>query len=243
MPIVYASTRRDVHAHIFCDAGSLRFFGLTAKLAETQKRGSPMGMFDTFHIQDCGRPLAIQSKQFAQVLGEYRLGDFVEFEQDSPTGVTAWIEGHKQDWRDPACPLEWVVILLVDGCFLDAYLTETEADARHAAEVMVKLWQSPERQTEAFKRHARDHYEARVRHQRALGQISALLSDYVEWEQSKAEGQDTSKGRFGFLRHDFDKENWDWALAKVLLRQEAYKEQVPAKYAVAAKLENATELE
>ena len=46
-----------------------------------------MGMFDTFHIQDRGRQLTVQSKQFAQVLGEYRLGDFVGFDQATPTGV------------------------------------------------------------------------------------------------------------------------------------------------------------
>lgn len=200
-----------------------------------------MGMFDTFHIQDRGRQLAVQSKQFAQVLGEYRLGDFVDFDQATPTGVTAWIEDHKQDWRDPASPQEWVVILLVDGCFLDAYVAETEADARQAADVMIKLWQSPERQAEALKRHAHDHYDARMRYRRTLEQISALLRDYAAWEQDKVEGKDTGERRFAFLRHDFDQEDWDWALAKLLLKQEAIKEHVPAKYAVAAKLD-ATEL-
>jgi hypothetical protein len=94
-----------------------------------------MGMFDTFHIRD--RRLAVQSKQFAQVPDDYHLGDFVSFEQATPRGVTAWIEDHKQDWLDPDCPLEWIVLPLVDGCFLDAYVTDTEADARRVADVMV----------------------------------------------------------------------------------------------------------
>jgi len=59
-----------------------------------------MGMFDTFHIQDCGRQLAVQSKQFAQVLGEYRLGDFVDFKQAVPSGVATWSVGHQQ-YRSP----------------------------------------------------------------------------------------------------------------------------------------------
>lgn len=108
-------------------------------------------MFDTFHIQDRGRQLAVQSKQCARVLDEYQLGDFVTFEQATPKGVTAWIEDHKQDWRAPAYPLEWIVPLLVDGCFLDTYVVNTEADARQVAEVMTKLWQSrgtPDRDTE-----------------------------------------------------------------------------------------------
>lgn len=88
-----------------------------------------MGMFDTFHTQDRGRQLAVQSKQFAQGLDDYRLGDFVDFDRPTPQGVTAWIEDHKQDWRDPDCPLEWAVLLLVDGCFVDAYVTDSEAGA------------------------------------------------------------------------------------------------------------------
>ncbi|MBK6741775.1 MAG: hypothetical protein IPG66_01900 [Hydrogenophilales bacterium] len=192
-----------------------------------------MGMFDTFHIQDRGRELAVQTKQFARVLDEYRLGDFVDFDAETPHGVRAYIEDYKNDYNDLTCPMEWVVILLVDGCFLDAYVAETEANARQTADVMVKLWQSPERQTEALKRHARSHYNARMRHQRALGQISALLHDYAEWEQQKAEGKDTTERRFAFMRYDFDKKSWDWHLARLLLGQEIFTEHVPTKYAVA----------
>lgn len=196
-----------------------------------------MGMFDTFHVQDRGRTLEVQTKHFAKTLGEYRLGDFIDFEQATPCGVTIWIEVHKQDWRDPACPLEWVVILLVDGCYLDAYVAETEADARQVAEVMVKLWQSPERQAEAMKRHAHDHYDTRIRYQRALEQISALLHDYVEREKAQSEGKDTTEHRLSFFHYDFDKESWDWHLARLLLEQDEFREFVPATYFVAVSLE------
>lgn len=195
-----------------------------------------MGMFDTFHIQDRGRRLAVQSKQFAQGLDDYHLGDFVSFDQATPQGVTAWVEDHKQDWRDPACPLEWIVLLLVDGCFLDAYVTDTEADAKRVADVMVKLWQSPERQAEAFKRHARDHHDARMRYWRTLGEVSALLRDYDEWNQEKTQGK-TKKRHFAFSRYDFDKEGWDWHLARLLLEQEEFREGVPVRYLVAQELE------
>lgn len=92
-----------------------------------------MGMFDTFHIQDRDRELAVQSNCFACMLDDYRIGDFVSFDHGTPSGVSAWIEDHKQDRHDPACPMEWVVILLVDGCFLDAYVADSETDARQAA--------------------------------------------------------------------------------------------------------------
>lgn len=196
-----------------------------------------MGMFDTFHLQHQGRHLAVQSKQFAQGLDDYHLGDFVAFEHASSAGVTAWIEDHKQDWQDPVCPLEWIALLLVDGCFLDAYVTDTEADARQAAEVMIKLWQSPERQVEALKHHAQAHYEARTRYRAALGQISSLLRDYAQWEQEKSQGNSGKRG-FAFLRCDFEKASWDWHLARLLLGLEELREFVPVKYAVAETLEN-----
>jgi len=193
-------------------------------------------MFDTFHIQDRGRCLAIQSKQFASILNDYRLGDFVEFETSAPRGVLAYIEDHKQNWSDTACPTEWIVLLLVNGCFLDAFVAQDEPEARNAAEVMVKLWQSPERQAEAFRRHARAHYEARITQQRTLDRISRLLNDYAEWQEREAKG-DADTSLFSFMRHDFGKESWDWAIARLLLALPEYRGWVPAGYAVGAVLE------
>ncbi len=195
-----------------------------------------MGMFDTFHVQDRGRVLQVQSKQFARVLNDYRLGDFVEFDAETPRGVQAWVEDHKEDWTDPACPVEWIVLLLVNGCFLDAFVTPDATEARNAADLMVKLWQSPERQAEAFQRHARAHYQARITQQRTLGRISRLLHDHVEWQEREAKGEvDTNRWRF--MRYDFGKETWDWAIARLLLNLPEYREQVPAGYAVALQLE------
>lgn len=197
-----------------------------------------MGMFDTFHIQDQGRRLAVQSKQFACILNDYRLGDFVEYEITAPRGVQPYIEDHKQDWSDPACPTEWIVLLLIEGCFLDAYAARDEAEARNVAEVMAKLWQSPERQAEAFQRHARAHYQALTTRQRALDRVSGLLRDYAEWREREAKGEaDTSL--FGFMRHDFNKETWDWAIARLLMVLPEYREWVPAGYGVGVELEAA----
>lgn len=197
-----------------------------------------MGMFDTFHLQDRGRELPVQSKQFACVLDNYHLGDFVRFDQATPQGVAAWIEDHKQDWSTPTCPLEWVVLLLVDGCFLDAFVTDTETGARQAADVMVKLWQSPERQAEAFRRHALAHYDARTSQAQALDRIAALLRDYVDWQTRKEKGE-PDPGLFRLFRHDFEKEDWDWAIARMLLELPEYRGRVPESYAVRAEMEAA----
>jgi hypothetical protein len=195
-----------------------------------------MGMFDTFQIQDQGRSLAVQSKQFANMLADYRLGDFVEYEAAAPRGVQTYIEDYKHDWSDPTCPTEWIVLLLVEGCFLDAYVTRDEAEARNVAEVMAKLWQSPERQAEAFQRHGRTHFQTLRTRKRALDRVSGLLRDYAEWREREAKGE--ADTRFlGFMRHDFSKETWDWAIARLLLELPEYRERVPAGYGVGAELE------
>lgn len=187
-----------------------------------------MGMFDTFHIQDQGRQLAIQSKRFARILSDYRLGDFVEFDITAAPGVQTYIEDHKQNWSDPACRTEWIVLLLVDGCFLDAFVAPDKAAAENAGQLMTRLWQSPVRQAEAFQRYARIHYKTRIAQQRALEQASRLLRDYVEWKQRETKGEvDTSL--FGFMRHDFSKESWDRAIAR-LLEMPEYREWVPVEY-------------
>jgi len=152
-----------------------------------------MGMFDTFHIHHQSRELAVQSKQFANVLNHYLPGDFVA--------------------RD-------------------------ETEARSAAEVIGKLWQSPERQAEALQHHARAHYQARITQQHALDRISRLLHDHVEWQEREAKGEADTR-MFGFMRHDFSKETWDWAIARLLLELPEYRKRVPAGYAVGAEVEAA----
>ena len=67
-----------------------------------------MGMFDTFHFKNQGRQFAVQSKEFACILNDYRLGDFVEYETDAaPRCVLTYIGDHKQDWSDAAC--DWAI--------------------------------------------------------------------------------------------------------------------------------------
>lgn len=120
-----------------------------------------MGMFDTFHIQNQGRHIAVQSKEFACILNDYRLGDIVEYETNAPRGIQSCVEDHKQDWRD---------------------------------------------------------------------------HDYVEWQEREAKGEADTR-MFGFMRHDFSKETWDWAIARLLLELPEYRKRVPAGYGVAMELE------
>lgn len=198
-----------------------------------------MGMFDTFHVSvpdhGHGRELAVQSKAFACLLDDYRLGDFVEFEQAAPQGVSAFVEDHKQDWRDPACPLEWVVLLIVDGCFLDSFVTDSEAHARLAADTLTRVWAEPERQAAAFKQHARAHHDARQNQQAALYRVARLLDDYAESQRPEP-----PRHRFlAALRHDFDQQSWDWALAAILAELPALDEHLPEVYRVADALQTA----
>ncbi len=192
-----------------------------------------MGMYDTFHLQDRGRALAVQSKQFACMLGEYRLGDFVMFEHDPPAGVATYVEDHKEDWQDPACPIEWVVLLLVGGCFVDAYITPDEANARATADIMARLWTSPERQADAFKRHAKSHYERREALAHTVGEMLNLLRDYAERNAENAHPI------WRALRHDFDKESWDLALARLIANLPDYAAHLPDGYRVALALDAA----
>jgi len=166
------------------------------------------------------------------MLGDYRLGDFVEYETTAPRGVQTYIEDYKHDWSDPTCPTEWIVLLLIEGCFLDAYVASDEAEARNVAEVMAKLWQSPERQAEAFQRNARAHFQTLRTQKRALDRVSGLLRDFVKWQEREAQGEEAVTRLLGFMRHDFSKETWDWAIAQLLLELPEYREWVPAGYGV-----------
>ena len=86
--------------------------------------------------------------------------------------------------------------------------------------------------------HARAHHQTLTSRTRALDRISRLLNDYAEWQAHQSGGAaDTSL--FGFMRHDFDKETWDWAIARLLLELPEYRDQVPVGYAVGAEVETA----
>ncbi len=192
-----------------------------------------MGMFDTFYLQDNGRTLAVQSKAFACFLDDYRLGDFVNFEMSTPTGITAYIEQYRHDWQDAFCQDEWIVLLIVDACFVDGFVASSKSEAQHAAEVMVKLWESPERQAEAFKRFANTHFSKRTEFGWGLGQALRLVCDFDEWS---SKGTEKNK-LFGFLCHDFDLESWDLGLARILNSIPEYAERLPAQYLARLKAE------
>lgn len=193
-----------------------------------------MGMFDTFYLQDKGRTLKVQSKTFACTLGEYHLGDFVDFDPPAPSGITAYVEDHKQNWGDPACPIEWVVLILIDGCFVDSFIAPSQSEAQQAADVMVKLWAAPERQLEAFKGYARNHFDQRTEFSHALSKVLRLLQDYADRSQHETEPRQSLR----FMQHDFDKESLDMALARLLSSIPEYAAYLPASYLVALELEN-----
>jgi hypothetical protein len=183
-------------------------------------------MIDTFYLQDKGRTLAVQSKAFACFLDDYRLGDFVTFEMATPAGITAYIEQYRHDWQDASCQDEWIVLLIVDACFVDGFVASSKSEAQHAADAMVKLWASPERQAEAFKRFANTHFSKRTELDRGLSQALRLVCDFDEWS---SKGTEKNK-LFGFLRHDFDLESWDLGLARMLNSIPEYAERLPAQY-------------
>jgi hypothetical protein len=185
-----------------------------------------MGMFDTFYLQDNGRRLAVQSHEFACFLDDYHLGDFVSFEGAAPMGVTAYIEEHKINWQDPNCPAEWVVLLIVDSCFVDGFVASSKSEAQHAADIMVKLWASPERQAEAFKRFAKTHFAKRTEFDHGLSKALRLVCDYDDWSTKGAE----KNKLLSFLRHDFDKESWDLGLARMLSAIPEFAQHLPEHY-------------
>lgn len=185
-----------------------------------------MGMFDTFYLQDKGRTLEVQSKEFACVLSDYRFGDFVIFDAEAPRGVTAYIEDHKENWQDTNCPVEWIVLLLVDSCFVDGFVATTQSEAQAVADAMVQLWAAPERQAEAFKRFANEHFLKRTDFYQGLSSALKLLRDFEEWSTAGIE----KNKLFAFLRHDFDAESWDVGLARVLKHVPEFAEHLPEKY-------------
>jgi hypothetical protein len=193
-----------------------------------------MGMFDTFHVQDNDRTLCVQTKQFACLLDDYRIGDLVDFEPPQPSGITAYIEDHRQDYRDENCPIEWVVLLIVDGCFVDSFVAQSQEEAQTAADVMVKLWSTSERQCEFFKRYSSIHYKKRLEFNRALDRALRLLRDYAENEATKNDSAKKTDAFWSFMRHDFKKESLDEALAQILICLPHYKEFIPEIYSAAS---------
>ena len=186
-----------------------------------------MGMFDSFRLQHQGREVEIQSKQFANSLQNIRLGDFVEFDSATPIGVQGVIEDFKVDYRNHDEPYLWCVLIIVSGCFVDYLICDDKAEARSAAEVMVKLWQQPERQAEALLKFSSAHFAKSEMIAKTLSDVAWLLNQYQSWIDNS--GKRPEKW-FVFHWHDFDETPWDIALAKILLQMDEFRPHLHKKY-------------
>jgi hypothetical protein len=186
-----------------------------------------MGMFDSFLLKHQGREVEVQSKQFACSLQTCRLGDFVEFDCATPCGVLGFVEDFKIDYRDNNAPYLWGVIILLSGCFVDYLICDDEAEAQRSAAVMVKLWQQPERQADVLLRFASAHYARSEVNANALGNVAALLGQYVSWLEYSGKRPESW---LSFHWRDFEETPWDVALAKILCGLDEFRPHLPKKY-------------
>ena len=116
-----------------------------------------MGVFDSFFVPYQGKEVEVQSKQFARVLAEYRLGDFVEIDHSLVHEVQAFVENMYLPDSHP----RWCVLLLFNNCFVDYLICDEEAVALNATVVMTAMWQQPERQVAAMLKFAQQHFRMR----------------------------------------------------------------------------------
>ena len=186
-----------------------------------------MSMFDSFRLQHQGREVEIQSKQFANSLQNIRLGDFVEFDSATPIGVQGVIEDFKVDYRNHDEPYLWCVLIIVSGCFVDYLICNDKTEARSAAEVMVKLWQQPERQAAALLKFSSAHFAKSEMIAKTLNDVAWLLNQYQSWIDNSGERLEKW---FVFHWHDFDETPWDIALAKILLQMDELRPHLHKKY-------------
>ena len=186
-----------------------------------------MGMFDSFYLQHQDREVEVQSKQFANSLQHIRLGDFIEFDNATPIGVQGIIEDFKVNYSDHDAPYLWCVLIILSGCFVDYLICDDKAEAQRATEVMVKLWQQPERQAEALLKFSSAHFAKSEMLARTLGNVAGLLNQYQSWIENA--GKRPEKW-FVFHWHDFDETPWDIALANILLQMDEFRPHLHKKY-------------
>lgn len=184
-------------------------------------------MFDCFWVKHKEQKLEVQSKQFARVLGNYHLGDFVLFDFGKPTDIEAFVEPCYWELENADSPQYWCVLILFKGCFVDYLICSSEDEASAAAKVMDKLWQQPERQLESMLRIAEQHYEALESNKVLMNEVIALLHHYQRWIENKGQKPEHV---ISLHWHDFEKEAWDAALAKLFYAREAYRRLLPKKY-------------
>jgi hypothetical protein len=131
------------------------------------------------------------------------------------------------DYSDRDAPYLWCVLIILSGCFVDSLICDDKAEAQRAAEVMVKLWQQPERQADALLKFSSAHFAMSEMLDRTLGNVAALLNQYQSWIENSGKRPDK---RFIFHWHDFDETPWDIALAKILLNMDEFCPHLHDKY-------------
>lgn len=186
-----------------------------------------MGMFDSFYLQHHGQEVEVQSKQFANSLQHIRLGDFIEFDSATPIGVQGIVEDFKPVYSDQEAPYLWCVLIILSGCFVDYMICDEKAEALRAVEVMVKLWQQPERQADALLKFSSAHFVKSEKLVKTLSNVAWLLNQYQSWIENSGKRPDKW---FVFHWHDFDETPWDIALAEILLNMDEFRPHLHKKY-------------
>lgn len=184
-------------------------------------------MFDSFWVKHQEKQLEVQSKKFARVLGNYHPGDFVLFDFGKPADIEVFVEPCYWKLENAYSPQYWCVLILFKGCFVDYLICSSEDEASAAAKVMDKLWQQPERQLESMLRIAEQHHEALESNKVIMNGVLALLHYYQRWVENKGQKPEHV---ISLHWHDFEKEAWDVALAKLICGREAYRCLLPKKY-------------
>jgi hypothetical protein len=110
---------------------------------------------------------------------------------------------------------------------VDYLICDDKAEAQRAAEVMVKLWQQPERQADALLKFSSAHFAKSEMLAQTLGNVSELLNQYQSWIENAGKRPDKW---FIFHWHNFDKTPWDIALAEILLSMDELRPHLHKKY-------------
>jgi hypothetical protein len=142
-----------------------------------------MGMFDTFRASVAGREREVQSKDFACVLGTYRIGDQVHYDKDRPA---SWREGpyfiveEANELEGEAAP-PWVALLICEDTYCDYEAAASEQEAMAAGQSLLLLWQAPESRIRRMMWRQQQIAEEREVLLVRIERIYHLLSDYYHW--------------------------------------------------------------
>lgn len=112
-----------------------------------------MGMFDSLILEFEGQKLEVQSKRFASMMGEYRVGDWVE---GAPPGIRVYFErrdldesGHRVYAPDAVVARsQTIFIVLAHGVFVAYQVVESALQPEAIQETLLSLrerWQDTAR--------------------------------------------------------------------------------------------------